>query len=156
MNSLKTIGMACVFAATLLAADNSFEGTWKLEVEKSVFAPGEEMKDMTVTFKQEGDKIRRTAVGTYSNGKPLDEGPPEGISFAWDGKPHVVREAPRVIITCTPIRNRVTHVTIEINGKLASKIAAQVSADGNTLTQTGDDYDQQGKPHAEKLVFTRQ
>jgi hypothetical protein len=115
------------------------------------------MKDMTVSFTLEGDKIRRVASGTFTNGKPLDEGGPEGKAFAWDGKPHTMHgPPPNVDIACTPVKNGGTHVTIKIDGKLAVQILAQVSPDGRTLTERSDYFDPPGKISKSVLVFERQ
>ncbi len=157
MHACQCVTVTSIFATALLAASNPFVGQWKLNPAKSTFAPGQELKDMTVSFTAEGDKIRRVASGSYANGKPLDEGGPEGNTFAWDGKEHTLHDvSPNVIVAVTPVKNRATHVTIKMDGKLFSQVRAQVSPDGQTLTETSDNTDQQGRHSKSVLAFERQ
>ena len=146
-----------MLAVGLFGAENPFFGKWKLNAEKSTFAPGEGMKELTMSFEPDGDKIRRVAKGTYVNGKPVEQGGPEGSDFAWDGNGHMVHEAsPKIVIACTPVKNGKTKVTVNIDGRLVAQMQAQVSEDGQTLTETSDNTDQQGRHSKSVLVFERQ
>ena len=58
------------FAGRLLAAD-AFTGTWKLNVAKSKFAPGTEVKELTVVVAEQGANLAVTATGTAGDGKPI-------------------------------------------------------------------------------------
>jgi hypothetical protein len=53
----------CVFTGTLVASDNLFLGTWKLNTAKSKYSPGPAPKEVTVKFEQDGDKIHRDLGG---------------------------------------------------------------------------------------------
>ena len=57
----RTTLILCILAARLLAADNPFLGTWKLDVAKSQFSPGPGPKELTVRLEQDGDKVHRIA-----------------------------------------------------------------------------------------------
>ena len=157
MQIVKAVGVTCLLASLLLGADNPFFGKWKLNVEKSTFAPAAAMKELTMSFEPDGDKIHRLAAGMYVDGKPIEEGGPEGADFAWDGQGHTVHDAqPKVVIACTPVKNGIIHVTVQMDGKLVAQIRAQVSADGQMLTETTDNIDEQGKHSKSVLVFEKQ
>jgi hypothetical protein len=145
-----------LFANVLIAAENPFIGTWKMRPDLSTFVRGQEMKEMTVSFTAEGDNIRHVASGTYVNGQPLDEGGPQGSILPWDGKPHVVHEAPTVLVSCTPVKDRASEARMTLDGKLARRVVTTVSANGQTLTENRDNYDPQGKKSKTVVVFERQ
>jgi hypothetical protein len=46
----KTFGLLMLCALALVAADNPFVGTWKLNVAKSKFSPGPPPQSQTVTI----------------------------------------------------------------------------------------------------------
>src|SRR5206468_9755246 len=81
----RTTVILCILSARLLAADNPFLGTWKLDVAKSKFSPGPGPKELTVRLEQDGDKVRRIATGTNADGSAIHE----ESSTPWDGKDHV-------------------------------------------------------------------
>ena len=146
-----------LFVNVLIAAENPFIGTWKMLPDKSTFVTGQELKEMTVVFTAEGDKIRRTASGTYVNGEPLDEGGSQGGILPWDGKPHIVHETgPNVVVSCTPVKDRSSEATMKIDGKLVRRAVAKVSANGQTLSESRDNYDSQGKKSKTVVIFEKQ
>jgi len=54
----------------LWAAD-AFMGTWKVNVAKSKFAKGRELKELTLTAVEQGDNAMVTLMGTTGDGKPV-------------------------------------------------------------------------------------
>lgn len=60
--------LSCV--GSLLAAD-PWVGTWKVNVKKSKFVPGRELKEGTLTIAEQGDDIALTLKGTGGNGQPV-------------------------------------------------------------------------------------
>src|SRR3954464_13885859 len=85
----------CLLAAPLVATDNPFLGTWKLNTAKSHYSPGPAPEGITVKFEQDGDKIHRVATGTDGDGSPINEVP----SLPGDGKDHLVTKPPAAPIT---------------------------------------------------------
>jgi len=73
MPGFRCLTAICVFATALVAADNPFVGTWKLNLAKSKFAPGTQPKEVTVVFESVGDQIKRVATGVDEDGQPLKE-----------------------------------------------------------------------------------
>ena len=79
-----------LISTTLLAADNPFLGTWKLNTAKSKSSPTPVAQSMTVKFEADGESVRRTVTGLDGQGKPIMQGGPKGSSIPWDGKDHGV------------------------------------------------------------------
>jgi hypothetical protein len=127
----------CVFSSALVAADNPFLGTWKLNTDKSTYSPDPGPKGATVKFEQDGDNIRRVLTGTNPDGTPLNE----DSSIPWDGKDHLVTKPPEPPITAavTRMNAHTLHVLIKQDGKLIDTIHVLASKDGKmvTVTDTG-------------------
>ena len=64
MRLLFSVLAICASVTVLLGAGNPFIGTWKLNTEKSKFSPGSEIRNMTITFELDGNRIKRIAAGT--------------------------------------------------------------------------------------------
>ena len=101
MHGFKLLTAFCVFSTVVLAANDAFVGTWKLNPAKSKFSPGTAYKDATVTFEAVGDQWKRTATGTDADGKPINE----NSTVAWDGKDHPIEEGMTVAVN-NPQRQR--------------------------------------------------
>src|SRR5450631_92318 len=66
------------FGFGLLGADDPFVGTWKLNVAKSKFAKGREVKESTVIIVRQGDNAMVTVAGGTENF--AEGGPPAGMT----------------------------------------------------------------------------
>jgi hypothetical protein len=147
-----------LFTSIVFGAENAFLGTWKLNVEKSKFSPGSEIKDMTMTFVADGDNIRRIAQGTNGDGKPIQEGGPEGTSIPWDGREHQVTKTPAPIITVAvkQLNSHSLTAMVKTDGKVSEQIKSVVSKDGKTLTSADDLTDANGKKMHSVEFFDKQ
>jgi hypothetical protein len=130
MRALSCIAAACLFTVGLIAADNPFVGTWKLNTAKSKGTPGTINKEETVVFEAVGDQIKRTVTGIDPDGEPINM----SATLAWDGKEHKV-EAPKgrppVMVAVKSINDRRINVTVKsAEGKVVSSVHADVSKDG--------------------------
>jgi hypothetical protein len=132
----------CLLSSALVAADNPFLGTWKLNTEKSTYSPGPGPKEATVTFEQDGDNIRRVLTGTNADGSPLKE----DSSIAWDGKDHLVTKPPDppIMVAVTQMNDHTLHVIVKQGGKVTDTIHAVASKDGKTVTATDDGVNDKG------------
>jgi hypothetical protein len=124
----------------LVAADNPFLGTWKLNTAKSKSSPMPVAQSMTVKFDADGEKVRRTVTGVDGEGKPIMQGGPEGTSIIWDGKDHAVKvpNGPPMTIAVKRVSDRRNDVTVKQNGKVTVTVRSVVSKDGKTMTNTVD------------------
>jgi hypothetical protein len=151
MRGLQLFAAACVFAAFALAADNPFIATWKLDAAKSKFAPGTEIKEMTITFEVAGDQVKRVAAGVMGDGESFKE----DDTLAWDGKAHNINE-PGMTVAVHRIGDRRLHVIVKHEDKLVNEVRVTLSSDGNTFTATEKGVDSKGRKLDNIDVFEKQ
>jgi len=144
----------CMLATRLLAADNPFLGTWKLDVAKSQFNPGPGRKEITVKLEQDGENIRRLATGTSADGSPIHE----ESSIPWDGKDHLVPKPtePQRTVAITQIGGRTLQVIVKQHGKTTATSHVVVSSDGRTVRQTEDGVNDKGEKVHNVVVAEKQ
>jgi hypothetical protein len=150
MRPLKLLTLLCAISAVLIAADNPFLGTWTLNVAKCKYTVGQPQKELTVTFKLDGERIKRTAIGFESDGTPIKE----EDSRAWDGKYHAF-DPPIIEVAVTRVGDRTLDVKVKQNGKLIDRSTMIVSPDGKTMTATRNGKDEQGRPFVGTDVFDK-
>ena len=133
MRRLQFVTMLCVFSALLVAADNPFLGTWKLNVAKSRGTPGTMNKEEIVTFAQDGNGIKRTVTGVDADGQKINL----SATIPWDGMEHQV-EGPNgpAMVAVKSVNDHTLNVTVKVNGKLVSTGRVVVSKDGKTMTSS--------------------
>ncbi len=148
--------LSCLGVGLLQAADG-FVGTWKLNVAKSTFAKGHEIKDQTVVIAEQGDNRVVTVKSTDGTGKATASkymSPLKGGTVTYtEGAPAAGAGA---IVVTKRVDANTTDGTSTLNGKVVRATHTVLSADGKTLTQsvtyTGDD----GKSSKATLVMERQ
>jgi hypothetical protein len=142
----------CVFSTAMIAADNPFIGSWKLNTAKSKFTPGTATKEMAITFTADGDKITRVATGIDSDGEPVNE----KSSIAWDGNDHPIDVPPGITVAVKPVNDRTLDVTIKRKGTVVSSIHVAVAKNGKTFTSQEKGEDPKGRQINNVEVFERQ
>ena len=141
-SACRTTVILCILSARLLAADNPFLGTWKLDVAKSQFSPGPGPKELTVRLEQDGDKVHRIATGTNADGSAIHE----ESSTPWDGKDHVAKPSePSRTVAITQLDSRTLQLIVKEGGKVTHRIHLIISRDGKTSTQTDDGVTENGE-----------
>ena len=148
-------GLAVLSSIGLLWAADAFTGTWKMNVAKSTFAKGKEVKELTATVVEQGANAMVTAKGTGADGKaistkysaPLKGGP---VTYTEGGPP----AGPTVV--GKRVDANTLDSTATMNGKQVGTTHAVVSADGQTLTLTRTGVDEKGKATKGVEVLTRQ
>jgi hypothetical protein len=149
------VGLAVLsFTATLLAAD-AFTGTWKLNVAKSKFGPGTEVKEITVVVAEQGANLVVSVKGTAGDGQPIAV----KYTLPIKGGPVTYAEgAPTSGVTATTRRVNANTIdsTSSLNGKEVGSSHSVVSADGKTLTRVVKGVDAEGKPFQTTEVYERQ
>jgi hypothetical protein len=148
-------GLAVLSFVGLLWAADAFTGTWKMNVAKSTFAKGKEVKELTATVVEQGDNAMVTVKGTGGDGKaistkytaPLNGGP---ITYT-EGGP-----AAGTTVVSKRVDANTLESTASMNGKQVGTSRAVVSADGKTLTMTRKGVDDKGKAVDGVEVYTRQ
>jgi hypothetical protein len=142
------------FTGTLVAAD-AFTGTWKLNVAKSKYAAGMEVKDVTVVVAEEGANLVVTVKGTAGDGKPIS------VKYTFPAKGGAVNYtegAPASGATVTSKRVNASTIdsTSSLNGKEVGSTHAVLAADGKTVTRVVKGADAQGKAYQNTEVYERQ
>lgn len=143
--------LSCV--GSLLAAD-PWVGTWKVNVKKSKFVPGRELKEGTLTIAEQGDDIALTLKGTGGNGQPVSAVytiPSKGgvAKFTEGGPP------PGAIFAAKRIDANTVEFTTTMNGKQVQTDRVVLSKNGKSFVEMSTGIDPQGKPVSAKLVFDR-
>lgn len=126
----------CLLSTTLLAADSPFAGTWKVDVSKSKFAPGETLKEGTLTWTPVGEQWKRVMTGTDTAGNKVNQ---TGI-IAWDGKEHAT-ENPAITVAITLVNDHTTTAIVKENGTVVDSGKTVVSKDGKSMTEIHDSPD---------------
>jgi hypothetical protein len=149
---ITAIVTALSFAATVACfAANPQMGTWKLNEGKSKIAPGMG-KSTTVTYTEQGDKIKVTVDGVDKDGKPT-----HGAWVGkWDGKAYKATGNLAWDSAAYRVVNDYTNdITTWKNGKVAWTGHIIVSKDGKSRTVTVNGIDANGKKFTSKAVYDK-
>ena len=108
-NRTPLVALALLLTATAATfAANPLIGAWKLNEDKSKFAPGASKNTMVTYAGAKGDMIRCTADGVDKNGK--------AIHWTWvgkfDGQPYKIKGSPSFdTLTYKPVNDRTNKTT---------------------------------------------
>jgi hypothetical protein len=155
MRRLNLIAAFCVCSVALVAADNPFLGTWKLNPAKSKGTPGTLDKEATVTFAADGDGIKRTVTGVDGDGQKLDM----SATIPWDGMEHKVdgpNGAPPAMVAVKTVNANTLNVTVKVNDKVVASGRTVVSKDGKKMTAAFKGEDPKGRKFDNVEVYERQ
>jgi hypothetical protein len=141
-------------ASGALAQNNSFAGTWKLNLAKSKFSPGPAPKSATVMIEAKGDALSTMVTGDAADGTPQHW----MYTAGFDGKDNPISGTNPYGDTAS--RKRINATTIETTMKKGGKVTTVntlvLSGDGKTLTVTVKGTDPQGRPVSNVQVYERQ
>lgn len=148
--------LGALAAGSLLADDNAFVGTWKLNVAKSKFSPGPAPQSMTRTVVAQGDGAKYTFDVVAADGST------KSYSFetTYDGKdfPITGSGAPggADTIALKRVSSHKVEATLKRGGKVSGTSVAEVSADGKTTTLHTKGTNPDGKPYSSSNVYDKQ
>lgn len=117
LQACKALIVLCFVSAGLVAADNPFLGTWKLNVAKSKFSPGSGSKEATVRFEAVGDQVRRVMQDTSENGQTTKQ----DSTTAWDGKDHPVDQL-GITVAVNKASDHAITVTVKHEGTVVDSV----------------------------------
>jgi hypothetical protein len=153
MRGLRCVAAFCLFSVALVAADNPFIGTWKLNTAKSKGTPGTMNKESTVVFEADGNGVKRTVTGIDADGKPINL----SATIPWDGMEHKVDGSMGpAMVAVKNVNDHTTNVTVKVNGKVVSSGRSVVSKDGKTMTNTFKGEDPKGRKVDSVDVYEKQ
>jgi len=154
---LRSCLVAAVFAASATVAAvaqtaDPFSGTWKLNLEKSKYAPGPAPKNGTATFSTAAGKVKVVVDGVAGdNTKTHWE-----YTATADGKDYPVTGNPDAeMISVKQLNPRSVETVYKKGGKATLTNVRTVSADGKTLTVTQKGTNAQGQTVNNTLVFEK-
>jgi hypothetical protein len=127
---------AAAFPQVSFAQSNPWIGTWKLNVAKSTFSPGQGPRSRTVTYQAEGQGLRATIEAVQARGGLNNE----VLMVFDDGRFYPVTVNPGYDAAAFKRVNDTTIWGIRTKaGKVVQTIISVVSSDGKTetVTQTG-------------------
>ncbi|MBS1876870.1 MAG: hypothetical protein JSU00_26895 [Acidobacteria bacterium] len=141
------------FVNSLMAAD-PWIGVWKLNTSKSTFAPGREMKEVTITVVAQGDDAFVTvksvnAAGTESTAK-------YSVPFKGGTAKFTLGGPPPGSFTAKRIDAHNIEFTTTINGKHLETMREVLSENGKSITESREGIDGTGKPYKTVGVYDRQ
>jgi hypothetical protein len=155
MRTLSSVAAVCLLSMALIAADNPFVGTWKLNTAKSKGTSGTMSKEATVIFEAAGDQMKRSVTGIDPDGKPLNM----SSTIPWDGKEHKVDspDGPPVTVAVKSVNDRTIDVKVKsAEGKILASGKAVVSRDGKNMTSSIKGEDPKGRKFDNVEVFDKQ
>ena len=151
---LSPIALCLLTAVTVLAANNSAVGTWKLDPTRSSFQghPLPKFEQLVVTT-DAPDALKWTMTGATVDGKTYTD----SYDGPVDGKYHALKGmAPDSNISYTRAANGDVSWTVkDKTGAVVETATGHLSQDGNTLTLKGAAHDPSGKKANFVSVFTR-
>lgn len=153
---LALIVFAAIAAGSLLAQDNPFAGTWKLNVAKSKYDPGPAPKSQTRTIVAQGDGAKYSFDGIRADGSPA------AYSFEtnYDGKDSAVTGSGMPggadTIALKRINSHKVEAILKRAGKEIGKSEAEVSKDGKVATVTSRGTAPDGKSFSNVSVYDKE
>jgi hypothetical protein len=153
MRGLRRITAFGIFSLALVAADNPFLGTWKLNTTKSKGTPGMMSKEETVVFAADGNGVKRTVTGIDGDGQKINM----SATIPWDGMEHKV-DGPMgpAMVAVKSVNDHTLNITVKVNGKVVSSGRAVVSKDGKIMTSTFKGEDPKGRKFDNIEVYDKQ
>jgi uncharacterized protein YpmB len=144
------VALSLVGVTGCLAA-NAHLGTWRLNETKSKVSAGM-AKNSTVTYTEQGDKIKVTIDGTDKDGK--------AVHSVWvgkfDGKAYPVKNNPGFnAIGYRVINERTNAIQALKDGKLVWSGTITVSKDGKSRTVSIRGTDANGKKFSAKSIYDK-
>jgi hypothetical protein len=145
MQMKETFGLLILCALALVAADDPFVGTWKLNVAKFEFSPGPPLQSQTVTI---GADNKVEVSGVDGKGQTVS------WSYMVAPGPATITGLPDASVIETRKGNTVDHAWKL--GKATQKGRGVISKDGKTMIYTLQGTDADGKKVSNRSFYEKQ
>ncbi len=153
---LFALSLLVLSSVPLLAQDNPFVGTWKLNLAKSKFEPGPAPKSQTRTVVAQSDGAKYTFDGVAADGTPFSY----SFTVKYDGKDYPVTgtgmPAGADTIAIKLVGTDKAEATQKKGGKEVAKAEAEVSKDGKVSTVKIKGKTVDGKDFHSETVYDKQ
>ena len=127
--------LICALATAQTEHNTGYTGTWKLNVSKSVFKPGNAPQSMTLKFTPEGKTI---VSGIDQRGKPFE------WAIPWSDGKEVRIEGLENTTGTQIIRGHSLKATLKEGGRTVLMIEANLAPDGKTQLGIITNIDEKG------------
>ena len=148
--------VGAAFSSHLLAQDNPFAGTWKLNTAKSKFEPGPGPKSLTRTVVAQGSGAKYSFEGVGADGSSYAY----SFSTNYDGKDSAITGAGAPggadTIALKRLSSRKVEGALKKDGKEIGKVAAEVSNDGKVSTVKAKGKTGDGQEFSTQTVYEKQ
>jgi len=140
----------------LFAQENAFLGTWKLNVAKSKFGPGQAPKSLTRTVTAQGSGAKYSFEGVAADGSAIS------YSFVsnYDGKDAAVTGAGAPggadAVALKRVNAQKIDGALKKGGKELGQVSAEVSKDGKVTTVKSKGKTADGKEFNTESVYEKQ
>jgi len=135
------------------------EGTFKLNLAKSMFSPGPPPKSRTISYRKEGDRCRQIVDGEDAHGikSHREFGGATFLGMEWGKEYPVLTSDPSSVTrTLTRINANTIRISVKLDGKEIGNELSVNSEDGNTQTTTQEGTNAQGQQYKNVLIYERQ
>ncbi|MGA7621949.1 MAG: hypothetical protein WB630_22705 [Candidatus Acidiferrales bacterium] len=148
--------LSAAVSGPMMAQDNPFVGTWKLNVAKSKFTGMPAPKEMTREIVAAGSGATYTFTGTDANGGAISY----SFTSNYDGKDAAITGSGAPggadAITIKRVSPSKAEGTLKKGGKEIAKVSAIVSKDGKTSTVTSTGKSADSKSMSSVSVYDKQ
>jgi hypothetical protein len=152
------IALGFVFALCLSAAGakagglEQMAGVWDLNVAKSRFTPGTEIKAQTRVYEVKGHGLKQSIDSVDGQGRAVHN----GATIIYDGQDHSLDDNPDADTISAKETGPLTAVTtLKKAGKVVQTVTRTLSADGKTLTFRYEGSNAKGLKVDNLLVFEK-
>ena len=130
----------------------SLAGTWELNVAKSRFTPGTEIKSQTRTYEVNGNEVKQSTDSVDSQGRLVHN----HWVARYDGKDYPLEDNPDADTIAIKQTGELTGVTLlKKNGKVVQTVTRTLSEDGKICTFEYKGTNAKGQKIDNLLVFER-
>lgn len=130
----------------------SIGGTWELNVGKSTFTPGTEIKKQTRTYTVKGTEVRQVTDSIDAQGRVVHS----SFKAHYDGKEYPLEGNPDAnSITVTSVDAYSAKSVLKKDGKVVQTVERTLSKDGKSCTFRYKGVNAAGKTIDNTLVFDR-
>ncbi len=143
-------------SGVLLAQDNPFIGTWRLNIAKSKYSSGPAPRSQTQTYETHGNGMKVSSEGTAADGSRIAW----SYTANFDGKDYPISGtgAPNGadIVAIRRINTNTYEATFKKGAKVVGIGRDEVSKDGKVKTVAATGTDASGKSLTRELVWDKQ
>src|SRR5436190_23744062 len=151
---MRTLTIALLTCAFVLAADSAHVGTWTMNKSKSKVATGgQPIESLTVQFVQDGSTLKAIAT---TNGTAAPAVIADGKEHAATASPNSAADRMGSTHYVSTVNGNTVQTVFKKDGKTVGTRKSTVSADGKTRTSVTEGTGSDGKKFKSTLVFDKQ